>query len=362
MARRARWFLHNPGEASNVSEQETELEQTVDLASFDDLREEFDETLTRLRRLKWHGGKIAASATVVVNVLATALFPTLIAIELERMPSDAQIASEWRFWMLVAVQLVLFILSLFGVGNMGRLMAGLDRVEGLSELFGNCCAGIDDLCLWADGTQELVKTSIQQANATSSSLTILRAICATSPRDDDVEKLLTPMVKDRCDVLGFSGGDDLYNIAIYIWNEEDQVLKLFYRACDDRITRQNRDWKLGLGHVGLCYAKGNLVITPDVSKVPQLMFGTDVERDLAYYRSIAAFPIHGKCKEGIPTTENPIGVLVVTSSKEGHFRLYDQYELFCLKYADILALYFEYLEIYVQHHPASKQQTEALGQ
>ena len=124
--------------------------------------------------------------------------------------------------------------------------------------------------------------------------------------------ILDPWIQSRTNIFWFYNGDALYNIAVYLFNSQENVLEVCFRQCDDRILTKNRQWSPGIGHIGLCYAKGETVFCEDITIALQTT-NSRVERpeDKEYYKSVVAEPI----KVG-----NQIrGVFIVTSSQSEQF-------------------------------------------
>lgn len=124
--------------------------------------------------------------------------------------------------------------------------------------------------------------------------------------------ILDPWIKNRTDIFWFSQGNAMYNIAVYLLNEQHE-LEVKFRQCDDRINQRNRKWQPGVGHVGQCYARRTTSFGQDTAKELQTT-NTETERpeDHVYYRSVIAEPIK--------VCDNIIGVLVITSSQAEQFQ------------------------------------------
>ena len=124
--------------------------------------------------------------------------------------------------------------------------------------------------------------------------------------------ILDPWIQSRTDIFWFDDGDAMYNIAVYTFNSEEKLLEVSFRQCDDRIQPKNRKWAQGVGHVGLCYAKGENVFCEDITTA-LLTTNSEIERpeDKIYYKSVIAEPIK---VENITK-----GVFIVTSSKPSQF-------------------------------------------
>ncbi len=124
--------------------------------------------------------------------------------------------------------------------------------------------------------------------------------------------ILDPWIQSRTDIFWFYDGDAMYNIAVYLFNSEAEILEVCFRQCDDRIQPQNRRWEQGVGHIGLCYARGENVFCEDITNA-LLTTNSEIERpeDKIYYKSIIVEPIK--------VEEQKKGVFIVTSSKPNQF-------------------------------------------
>jgi len=151
---------------------------------------------------------------------------------------------------------------------------------------------------------------------------------------NDVEAILRPLIDLRSEVLGFASAMARYNFAVYLYHEEEQKLKVFFRECDNRIEQTNRSWTPGVGHVGICYARRTTIISPDIYTSPELWKdGKDSDRD--NYRSMASTPIFAD-------SDTVLGVLVTTSSIPNQFSENEHTTLFNIL-SNTLTLYFKYV-------------------
>ncbi len=120
--------------------------------------------------------------------------------------------------------------------------------------------------------------------------------------------------ENRNVLLGFHD-DDRYNLAVYLHRRGK--LEVVARRADPRIRRRDRSWKVGTGHVGLCFAERTTLVSPDLrhtaSWVPQ--YRSDDES----YVSAIAVPIIGAV--GLH------GVFVLTSDRRDQFRDLQQAEV-----------------------------------
>lgn len=165
-----------------------------------------------------------------------------------------------------------------------------------------------------DGT-ELFSNSFRTA-LESSSLSLVGIDTHLNDQDSQMEKVfgdvLDPWITARTDIFWFYEGDALYNMAVYLFNSQDDLLEMSFRRCDDRIVPKNRTWGVGLGHIGLCYAKDETVFCKDITKdISTTNVESERQEDRVYYRSIIAEPIR--------LDEQKIGVFIVTSSQPSQF-------------------------------------------
>jgi hypothetical protein len=158
-----------------------------------------------------------------------------------------------------------------------------------------------------------------------------------------VEKVLYVIIQKRSEVLGFKS-DSKYNIAVYLYDDDSNSLKNFFRVSDNRISTRNRSLEPGFGHIGLCYLREKAIISPDVQKAPELT-GDMSEGDETDYRSIAAAPIFELNPPG--ETRRARGVFIVTSDKAGQLTEI-QHETLLLSLASILSLLFYHADQYKQ--------------
>lgn len=147
--------------------------------------------------------------------------------------------------------------------------------------------------------------------------------------------LLEPLLKYRDELFDYNGGD-LYNIAVYLYNAEEDLLKPYFRRCDDRIERHDRDWKPLFGHIGYTYWAKNLTITTEYPGQASATTANELEHDRDFYASCIAVPIPGK-EEDDPL----IGVFIITSSRSYQFDRDDSDLIdFMMIYTMILSQYF----------------------
>jgi hypothetical protein len=125
---------------------------------------------------------------------------------------------------------------------------------------------------------------------------------------DDVEFILSLVETDREVLFGFREGDR-YNFAVY--SHRKGKLHPLARRADKRIRRRNRTWKLGEGHVGLCFQQQQTLVSPDLKHTKSWVVGARSDR--VNYVSAIAVPLNS-----VRTTRT-VGVLVITSDRKDHF-------------------------------------------
>ena len=147
------------------------------------------------------------------------------------------------------------------------------------------------------------------------------------------KEVLRPWYINRSDVFWYKDGDAFYNFAIYMYDKSADSLSLVTRACDGRITRTDRSWKPGCGHVGICFSQGRTIVSIDAAADTGYdITGTDRPEDKIYYRSIVCAPIF--------LNGEKVGVVIITSSKPAQFEAVI-HGLFVEVLAKLLALAIE---------------------
>lgn len=153
-----------------------------------------------------------------------------------------------------------------------------------------------------------------------------------------LEAVLSHLVKHRFELFGYSG-ESLYNMALYMYDNNDDDLFIIWRRHDDRMTTSNRRWKPGLGHVGLAFVQQEAKICHDIFTSTELAdSSTSDEADKAKYRSFLSIPITNSF--GNVNGGKPLGVLVFTSSSIGQFD-WERDRFFTLTIAKLLSIYIE---------------------
>lgn len=120
--------------------------------------------------------------------------------------------------------------------------------------------------------------------------------------------ILALVEEDRTILFGFER-DARYNFAVY--EHRRGWLHKIARRADPRIRQRNRTWKVGQGHVGLCFEQQKTLVSPDLRHTRSWVAGTPSDR--TNYVSAIAVPLSDIRKMTIS------GVLVITSGTKDHF-------------------------------------------
>ena len=158
--------------------------------------------------------------------------------------------------------------------------------------------------------------------------------------NSQVRKLMFPIIASR-EVIPFRGAR--YNFAIYLYDDQSDVLKKFYRTHHPSIDVRNRDILPNQGHVGTCFSKEEDIFSPDTLNAPALMFRD--EDETTPYRSIGAAPISTITSS--TGTSKTRGVFIITSDEPGQIRQ-DQHQTLVNVVALILSLFFDEADQYIQ--------------
>jgi hypothetical protein len=135
----------------------------------------------------------------------------------------------------------------------------------------------------------------------------------SAQREKDLNAILNSFFEMRAQIFKYRDAKLFYNLAVYIYDPLEQILKVAWRKSHPQIRIQNRTWKPGFGHIGHCFLQKEVIITPDLCDG---RFPNSTVDDKEYYRAAAAVPI---LDDG-----QAIGVFVITSNEPGQFGKFDQ--------------------------------------
>ena len=150
-----------------------------------------------------------------------------------------------------------------------------------------------------------------------------------------IETIINYLSKHRETLFGFES-KSRYNIALYVYDPEQEQLVVAARKCDDRIDRKDRPWKSGFGHVGLTYLHKELKICPNIHSSSELKITNSLDK--INYCSFISVPI-------LTYNENDaendcLGVLVLTSALPEQFSLQRDKE-FLQNISSLIAIYID---------------------
>lgn len=172
---------------------------------------------------------------------------------------------------------------------------------------------------------------------------------------EHLKSLIQPLIQERERLFGYTS-ENLYNIALYIFDEKSDSLFLVHRDCDSRIPRKDRTWKPGHGHIGLAFLHKEAKICPDVRLSNELTKFS--ESDSKHYRSFISIPILRCTDDGsVDNQLQPLGVIVLTSA---HADQFDQgRDLgFLTTLAKLLAIYLSNMDAFLAQNPQYFEKTE----
>ncbi len=166
-----------------------------------------------------------------------------------------------------------------------------------------------------------------------------------------LDRMLLNLAVHRTELFEYNK-NALYNICLYLYDDEEDSLLIKWRRHDDRLNVSNRSWKPGAGHVGLTYMLNEIKICKDIVQSTELSTLSLEKDDFKKYRSFLSVPI--KDSSQLFAGGKPLGVLVFTSSAVDQFSL-ERDKIFALTVAKILAIY---IDEYVKSHRSVKNEEE----
>lgn len=152
-----------------------------------------------------------------------------------------------------------------------------------------------------------------------------------------LDAVLWHLVQYRTPLFDYQG-DSLYNMALYMYDKQDDDLFIVWRKHDDRLQTSSRRWKPGIGHVGLAFVQEEAKICHDILESTELGNSNSNPSDKAKYRSFLSLPITDSF--GNTDGRKPLGVLVFTSSSVGQFD-WERDRIFTFTIVKLLSIYIE---------------------
>lgn len=150
------------------------------------------------------------------------------------------------------------------------------------------------------------RTSVMAASLSLAAIEKMRRYPPETTREI-AALVLAPWIAEYREIFWFDTADAKHNLSVYI-PDSDDCMALVFTERDPRIesTGTHRTWSRGVGHVGMCHAKRELIFSGDVATAPELL-SVGGQRDNDFYRSMISVPIWNDGEL--------IGVFIVTSSK-----------------------------------------------
>ncbi|AWB66448.1 hypothetical protein C2869_08420 [Saccharobesus litoralis] len=174
---------------------------------------------------------------------------------------------------------------------------------------------------------------------------------------EHLNSIMMPIVIEREALFDFKS-EDLFNVALYFYNEDDDRLFVVSRECDSRLPQRNRQWKPGHGHVGLSFLHKEAKICPDITLSHELAKSAEDADDNRKYRSFISIPIlrcddNGDVNNGI----NPLGVIVLTSAKVEQFIEARDLQFLTI-ISKFLAIYLSSVDSFITHNDLHADELE----
>lgn len=251
------------------------------------------------RRVLWASSQLLVAINVVTSILLPAVVAILVNIitTKEMMIPPVHAHMEWFILAVVSVaQIWLLWLKIVGETPMPMLVV---KHEQLTDQL----ATVHQQAEEQTGFSNTFRLSLLSARIGAAAIEEMESQPPGS-LEEVFAQIMEPWLNLRTEVFWFLEGDALYNFAVYLLNNEGN-LQIVFRSCDSRIQRTDRTWAPGDGHVGMCFARGRTLFSPDTSLVDDIL-DTGRSSDVNYYRSMASSPI--------VVNGTKRGVFIVTSS------------------------------------------------
>lgn len=267
-----------------------------------------------------------------VLVSATVILPTLIGILSSTVLNDGGYLLDWPPDSLSVVFLIL-ILAQMGCAYLVTVhRQGAPTYYDFIEVEQTHQDRISEVQSRFERTRSNLNRVLQMQEAARYASMALGNVEPLSAEDGDTSNDLEQgiaLVLDSCvsfkaQIFGFKA-ETLYNFAVYLYNEDEEILRVAWRECDPRINRQDRDWRPREGHVGMCFATRKELFSNNVLESDEL--NHDDPEDEEKYVSMVSIPIFHSGdfpddRNGSASGSNntkPIGVFIVTSNVSDQF-------------------------------------------
>jgi len=248
--------------------------------------------------------------TRISQLLVSLVFPVIEAI-LINYATNATGKQVFVYYGLVAIigvpHLIILFLIVLGEKPLSQYLFEYDElVEDIKDLELN------------QETELHNSTALNDAVYTATATLVQIEVLASNPPanvNDLFADILSPWIDLRSSIFFFRDGEALYNFAVYLYDDQTNLLKLAYRDNDSRLTRNDRSWGIGDGHVGQCFVQKRTIflsLTDDNQHSDAVQTTQFKDTDIKYYRSMVATPL-------LKRNNEISGVLIVTSSGQNQF-------------------------------------------
>ena len=250
---------------------------------------------------------------ILAEIFAIVVFPLCIGILTQRMDK----MGEYFWYTIIPLALAQFCLGcilLLGAKNEFFFFEYRDLEDRHQEL-------VEQKMAWhLKSTQyDFTREATYFASEAANNFTALW-ISKTNPTTkeelhDAISDVLTSVIALREEIFGYKGAK--HNLSVYLFAPAKNRLVPFFRDMDDRLTRNNREWQPGIGHVGFCFLRHETIISEDISVSPELSRDNAPDDELSY-RSMCSTPIFSLSND--PSVSEVMGVLSITSSAPNQFK------------------------------------------
>ena len=159
--------------------------------------------------------------------------------------------------------------------------------------------------------ERLRTDALQQLVSYAGSLSV-QVLTGRLSVDQALAHLLKLMADQRGPLLGFRDRDH-HNIVVY--RRSGDMLHPGPREHHPAIPTHGRSWRIGQGHVGRAMQNNQLLVSGDIRNTAAWVPSEARATDRDYYVSAVSVPFSFRTP-----TDDPEGVLIVTSSRLDHFR------------------------------------------
>lgn len=166
--------------------------------------------------------------------------------------------------------------------------------------------------------ERLRTDALHQLVSYAASLSI-EVVTGTMDASQAMRHLLDLLADHRTSLLGYRDRDR-HNFVVYL--RDGDVLRPAARVAHSAIPTHGRAWRVGQGHVGLAVEKNQLLVGGDIRNTAAWVPSEAKESDRSHYVSAVSVPFSFRTP-----TDDPEGVLIVTSSRLDHFRSPHQVEV-----------------------------------